>query len=81
MLLFLKIRGKNTLSEKIVDFNEKKVSPFREKYPPDKGWVNVHIMINKFTKEIHAIAGDREPGEGDRPYIGLELLKKWWTLL
>lgn len=43
-----------------------------EGYPDN--WINVNLMINPETKEIHAIGGDREPGKGDTPYIGLELL-------
>jgi hypothetical protein len=45
-----------------------------EQYP--KGWVNVNLMINPKTNEIHAVGGDREPGKGDTPYIGLEIIKK-----
>ena len=46
-----------------------------EGYPDN--WINVNLMINPETKEIHAISGDREPGEGDTPYIGLELIKEF----
>ncbi len=45
-----------------------------EGYPDN--WINVNLMINPETKEIHAIGGDREPGKGDTPYIGLELIKE-----
>jgi hypothetical protein len=46
-----------------------------EGYP--EGWVRVVLMINPETAEIHAIGGDREEGEGDTPYIGYEILKRW----
>lgn len=45
-----------------------------ESYP--EGWVKAVLMINKDTMEIHCIGGDRQEGEGDRPYLGLELIKK-----
>jgi len=45
-----------------------------ESYP--KGWINADLMINPKTTEIHAIGGDREEGEGDTKYIGLEIIKK-----
>lgn len=44
-----------------------------ENYPKD--WVNVNLMINKETGEIHAIGGDQEPGKDDAPYIGLEMIR------
>jgi len=46
-----------------------------EKYPDN--WVHLDLMINEDTKEIHVVGGDRKNGEGDQPYIGMELLKKW----
>jgi len=45
-----------------------------EVYP--QNWVNVNLMINPETNEIHVIGGDREIGEGDTPYIGYEIIKK-----
>ena len=49
-----------------------------------KGWINVNLMINPRTGEIHAIGGDREPCAHhetnpccDTAYIGLELIKDW----
>ena len=44
-----------------------------EGYPKD--WVKLTVMISPDGKDIHAIGGDREPGEGDTAFIGLELLK------
>ena len=38
-------------------------------------WARVTLMVYA-TGEMHAIGGDREPGEGDRPYIGLERIKR-----
>jgi len=46
-----------------------------EGYGPS--WIKLSLMINEDTKEIHVIGGDQEPGQGDMPYIGLELLKEW----
>ena len=46
-----------------------------EKYTDE--WVRVELMINPHTAEIHAISGDREEGDGDQPYIGYEILKRW----
>jgi hypothetical protein len=40
-----------------------------EGYPSD--WARVVLMVSP-KGEMHAIGGDREPGEGDTPYIGLE---------
>lgn len=45
-----------------------------ESYP--KNWVNINLMINPETNEIHAIGGNREEGEGDTKYIGYEIIKK-----
>lgn len=39
-------------------------------------WVRVDLMVNCDTLEIHAIGGERKQGDGDMPYIGLELLKQ-----
>jgi len=50
-----------------------------ESYPD--GWVNVNLMINKETREIHVISGDREGHDpssdcdSDAPYTGYEILK------
>ena len=43
-----------------------------EDYPKD--WARVELMVSP-SGEMHAIAGDQEPGEGDRAYIGLERIK------
>jgi len=45
-----------------------------EGYP--KGWIRLNLMINEETGEMYATGGDREPGDGDMPYIGLEILKQ-----
>lgn len=45
-----------------------------EGYP--EGWVRVTLMVAPNGKEMHAIGGDREPGKGDTPYIGLERIRK-----
>lgn len=47
-----------------------------ESHPND--WVRVVLMVSPDAKEFHAVGGDREPGEGDTPYIGYELLKKYY---
>lgn len=44
-----------------------------EGYPP--GWVKLVLAVDTKTGEYHAIGGDREPGDGDRAYLGLEALK------
>jgi hypothetical protein len=44
-----------------------------EGYPP--GWVRVVLMVSPDGKEILAIGGDREPGEGDTNYIGLARMR------
>lgn len=41
----------------------------KEDYPKD--WVRIELMVSPKC-ELHAISGDREEGEGDQPYIGLE---------
>ena len=41
----------------------------REGYPGN--WAMATVMVSP-QGEIHAIGGDRERGEGDTPYIGLE---------
>ena len=41
-----------------------------EGYP--KGWVRVTLAVSPGAKEIHALGGDREDGDGDTPYIGYE---------
>ena len=41
-----------------------------------KQWVKADLMVNTQTNEIHAVGGDREPGEGDTPYIGYEVIKR-----
>lgn len=43
-----------------------------EAYPSN--WINLNLMINKDTLEYHIIGGDRDPGEGDRHYVGADLL-------
>ena len=48
--------------------------PMHEGYP--KGWARVVLMVSPGGNEFHAIGGDREPGEGDMPYIGLERIRK-----
>lgn len=40
-----------------------------------KDWVNLTAMIGP-SGEIHATGGDREEGEGDQPFIGIERLKR-----
>lgn len=45
-----------------------------EVYP--KNWVNLNLMINPGTNEMHAIGGDRESGTGDTPFKGFEILNK-----
>lgn len=44
-----------------------------EVYPED--WVKLVLSVSP-EGYYHAVGGDREPGQGDRPYIGLERLKK-----
>jgi hypothetical protein len=50
-----------------------------ESYPA--GWAKVSLAINKDTKEVHVLGGDREgqdpnsDKDGDGPYIGWEILK------
>jgi hypothetical protein len=41
-----------------------------------RGWARVVLMVSPDGKELHAIGGDREHGDGDMPYIGLERIKK-----
>ncbi len=41
-----------------------------EGYPKD--WVRVTLAVSPGAKEIHALGGDREGGDGDTPYIGYE---------
>ena len=43
-----------------------------EAYPND--WVRLSLMVGP-SGEMHAIGGDRVPGDGDTPYVGLERLK------
>lgn len=43
-----------------------------ERYPKD--WKRVELMVSP-TGEFHAVGGDREPGDGDMPYPGMERLK------
>lgn len=43
-----------------------------ESYPPN--WKRVDLMVSP-GGEFHAIGGDREPGEGDQPWLGMERLK------
>jgi hypothetical protein len=43
-----------------------------ENYIP--GWVRLELMVSP-EGEMHAIGGERGPGEGDTPYIGLERIK------
>lgn len=47
-----------------------------EGYPKD--WVHIDLMISSNGKEVHAMGGSREPGEGDMPFIGFPLLKKYY---
>lgn len=42
----------------------------------NKDWVRLDIMINQKTGEYHILKGDRVPGHGDMPYIGMEALKR-----
>lgn len=50
-----------------------------ESYPDN--WVNINLMINPDTGEIHVIGGDREPCIHGYPpccdteYVGMKLLK------
>lgn len=46
-----------------------------ESYP--NSWARVVLMVSP-TGEMHAIDGDREPGDplADLPYVGLERIKK-----
>lgn len=46
------------------------VSPETETYP--ENWAKVTLMVSPDAKEIHAIGGDRVPGDGDMPYLGFE---------
>jgi hypothetical protein len=41
-----------------------------EGYPKD--WVRVTLAVSPSAKEIYALDGDREEGDGDTPYIGYE---------
>lgn len=43
-----------------------------EGYPPD--WARVVLMVAP-DGEMHAIGGDQPPGEGDKPFIGLDRIK------
>jgi hypothetical protein len=45
-----------------------------EEYPED--WARVVLMVSP-DGEMNAIGGDREPGEGDAPYVGLERIKAY----
>ena len=45
--------------------------PMNEGYP--KSWVKLIAMVSP-AGEVNAIGGDREPGDGDMPYPGLDLL-------
>lgn len=40
-----------------------------ERYPD--GWVWVSLMVSPDGSQFHSMGGERDPGEGDRPYIGL----------
>ena len=51
---------------------EAKLHAAEEAYPPS--WVRVDLMVSP-TGEMRAIGGEREDGEGDVPYIGLERIK------
>ncbi len=44
-----------------------------EGYPDD--WARVELIVSP-NGLAHAISGDRTPGEGDQPYIGLERIKQ-----
>ena len=46
----------------------------QEKYGKD--WVRLDMMVNQKTGEYHILKGDRVPGCGDMPYIGMEVLKR-----
>jgi hypothetical protein len=37
-------------------------------------WAKVVMMVSP-KGEMHAVGGDREPGHGDMPYVGLERIK------
>jgi hypothetical protein len=45
-----------------------------EGYPED--WARVVLMVSPDGMTLHAIGGDRGPGDGDMPYVGLERLRK-----
>lgn len=45
----------------------------QEGYGP--AWVKVTLMVHKTQGVMHCVGGDQEEGEGDRPYIGYDLLK------
>lgn len=45
-----------------------------ESYPSE--WARVVLMVSP-AGEMHAIGGDREVGEGDTAYVGLERIKKY----
>lgn len=47
--------------------------PSSESYPD--GWVTLELSVGP-DGEYHALGGDREAGEGDAPFIGMERLKK-----
>ena len=41
-----------------------------------KGWARAVLMVSPDGQTIHCVGGDRVPGDGDRPYIGYERIKK-----
>ena len=48
----------------------------KESYP--ENWVELRLMVDQLTGEFHAIGGDRAPGAGDQPYMGMEVLTKFF---
>lgn len=54
-----------------IDLNQMNVGE-EERYPSD--WKKVILMVSP-EGEMHAIGGDRDPGQGDQPYVGLERIK------
>jgi len=49
-----------------------------EGYP--SSWKKVTLMVSP-TGELHAIGGDRAPGDGDTEFYGLTLLQRKFTAL
>jgi len=55
-------------------FGLDKVPVKHEGYPA--GWARVVLMVSPDGSEANAVGGDREPGDGDTAYIGLERMKR-----